>query len=130
MEVLAAIYGGLKLGKAVNETIRDTALTARETADIIKRADQKPGYRPGLSAAKKGTPASREIGTAVARDPPGNYNTQKNFAQRLIAETGKWDYAAPPKPLTCWEYLIPRVPQEARKPPERLCLPRGRILHI
>jgi len=90
MEILAAIYGGLALGDAVTSTFKNTVLKARETADIIKRADQKPGYNPGLSAAKKkkGTPASRTVGSAVAADPPGHYNTPKTFAARLISETG------------------------------------------
>lgn len=91
MQLLAAIYGGLKLGDAVTETFKNTVLKARETADIIKRADQKPGYRPGFSGkskAKKGTPASRTVGEAVAADPPGNFNTPKNFAARLVNETG------------------------------------------
>jgi hypothetical protein len=87
MAGLAAVLTGLKLGTAITDAFEDTVSSARRTADVITRRDQKPGYNVGL-AGKKGTKGSQLVGQAVAADPPGHYNTPKNFAQRLVSATG------------------------------------------
>lgn len=87
MDSFNPILLGLGIGTAFTDAIENTVYSARRTADAIKRSDQKPGYNVGL-AGKKGTKGSKLVGQAVAADPPGHYNTPKNFAQRLVSVTG------------------------------------------